>query len=196
MLETPEVFKAVILFCTHALAMHDGRACSLITRVLRTIIGDFTSMSPIGTEIREFISTEVFKACITSLHDPYFVDVQSDLATLIASILGHYNQLTETPRRILVSLPGLTEEDVAQALQRLVTARDAKHGGKQQRAIVLQLLEGLRGVSVSEQGRFPKPESKKARTAMQERYMAVEAPANAVQREKSPDLGGVADMFA
>jgi exportin-5 len=174
--------------------MHDGRACSLITRVLRTIIGEFTLLTPVATEIREFISTEVFKGCIASLHDPYFVDVQSDLATLIASILVHYATLTETPKNILLSLPGMSESSVTQALQRLFKA-DKGHGGKQQRAVVLQLLEGLRGVSVSEQGKYPKPDAKKMRSAMQERYMSLEQ-SEPKEKDQSPDLGGVADMFA
>lgn len=67
--------------------------------------------------------------------------------------------------------------------------------GRQQRAVVLKLLEGLRGVSVSEQGRLPREEAKKGRSEMLEKYMSVDMP-SAVRREPSPDLGGVADMFS
>ena len=68
------------------------------------------------------------------------------------------------------------------------------HDGRQQRAVVLKLLEGLRGVSVSEQGRLPRTETKK-RTAMQERYMSVDVHPG-VDKEPDQDLGGVAEMFS
>ena len=193
-LNTPEVFKSVILFCTHALQMHDGRCCGLITRVLRSIIGVFTSTDQTAADIREFISTDVFKGCIVSLHDPYFVDIQSDLAQLIATIIKRYSTLTQTPRHILLSLPGMDPGLVDAALQRIGKTDSAS---RIQRAVVLKLLENLRGVSVSEQGRLPKPDPKKARSALQEKYLTAEPqPKSGIERERSPDLGGVADMFA
>ena len=192
-LGTPEVFKSVILFCTHALQMHDSRACALITRVLRSIVGAFTGTDPVEADIREFISTEVFKAAITSLHDPYFVDTQTDLAHLIASIIKRYTTLTDTPRQLLLSLPGLNQQLVDSALHKILKADG---NSKQQRAVVLKLLEGLRGVSISEQGKFPRPASKKTRTAMQEKYATPHHGHDNTNRERSPDLGGVADMFA
>ena len=191
-LGTPEVFKSVILFCTHALQMHDSRACGLITRVLRSIVGVFVGTDSVAGDIREFISTEVFKACISSLHDPYFVDIQNDLAQLIASIIKRYSALTDTPRQILFSLPGLDQATVDSALQKIFRADT---NSKQQRAIVLKLLEGLRGVSISEQGRYPKPDKKKVRSALQEKYMTVDEPTTK-PTERSPDLVGVQEMFA
>ena len=59
---------------------------------------------------------------------------------------------------------------------------------------MLKLLEGLRGISISEQGRFPKP-AKKPMTAMQEKYATAEAQ-EITNKERSPELGGVANMFA
>lgn len=75
-LSTPFVLKPVILFCTHALRMRDTRSCSLIARVLRSIVPDFAGPSDVAVEVREFMSTEVLKACITSLHEEYFVEQQ------------------------------------------------------------------------------------------------------------------------
>ena len=191
-LSTPETLKPVILFCTHALRMHDTRSCGLITRVLRSLIPEFRGSSPIAADVREFISTEVFKACITSLHDPYFVDTQGDLAQLIASIISTYSTKTETPRQILTSLPGIDPGSVDRAI--LHCMKGAEKNSRQQRAVVLKLLEGLRGVSLSEQGKIAKPDPKKARSAMQESYMTVDVQANFI-KDPSPDLGGVADMF-
>ena len=188
-----QVFKSVVLFCTHALQMHDNRSCGLITRVLRSIVGEFTGTEPVTAAIREFISTEIFKACIVSLHDPYFVDIQSDLAQLVATIIKRYTPMTSTPRQILLSLPNMNQQMVDGALHKIFKADGAS---RIQRAVVLKLLESLRGISISEQGRLPKPDPKKARSALQEKYMTVDIPRNNADKERSPDLGGVADMFA
>ncbi|KAI4127619.1 MAG: hypothetical protein LQ338_003114 [Usnochroma carphineum] len=189
---TPEILKPLILFCTHAIRMRDTRSCSLITRVLSSLVKEFDSFAEIDTEVREFISTEVLKACITSLHDSYFVELQKDLAQLIASILLTYTPKTNTPREILLSLPSMPAEKVDRALQQLYKAHQ---NTRQQRAIVLNLLESLRGISISEQGKIAQQDPKKVRSAIQERYMTVEVQTDGKEKETTPDLGGVADMF-
>ncbi|KAI4193844.1 MAG: hypothetical protein LQ346_003811 [Caloplaca aetnensis] len=191
-LGTPEILKPLILFCTHAIRMRDSRSCSLITRVLNSLVPEFDSAGEIDTEVREFISTEVLKACITSLHDSYFVDLHKDLAGLIANILLHYVPKSDTPKQILLSLPSMSPEKIEHAIQQLYKAH---LNIRTQRSIVLILLESLRGVSVSEQGRIAKPDPKKARSAIQERYMTVDVQAEGKEKEPTPDLGGIADMF-
>ena len=171
--------------------MRDTRSCSFITRVLRSLVPEFEGTNPIETDVREFISTEVLKACITSLHDPYFVDLQKDLAQLIASIVIAYNPRTDTPKQVLLSLPLMSADLIDRTIRHLAKA---KSNSRQQRAIILDLLEGLRGVSVSEQGRIARPDPKKVRSAMQEKYMTVNVQANG-KKEESPDLGGIAGMF-
>ena len=190
-LQTPEILKPVVLFCTHALRMRDTRACSMITKVLRSIVPEFAGEGPVEPDVREFISTEVLKACITSLHDPYFVELQKDFAQLIASILISYTPRTDTPKQVVLSLPGLSPDRLDQSIRHLFKAQ---HNTRQQRAIVLELLEGFRGVAIHEQGKLPRPDTKKVRLTMQEHYMTGEVKANE-KREKSPDLAGVADMF-
>ncbi len=198
-LSSPEIFEPVMLFCTHALRMRDTRCCSIITRVVRSILADFAPPNNSQTivTIREFICTDVLQACITSVHESYFVDMQKDLAQLIASIWVLYGFCSETPRSVFLSLPGITPEKVAQtetALQRCTSPR-------QQRALVLELLEPLRGVSIAEQGKIlgSREERRKARTAIQSRYMTNEMETlQEVQRvdiNDGPDLSGVADMF-
>lgn len=190
-LQTPDILKPVILFCTHALRMRDTRACSLIAKVLRSIVPEFTVDGPVEADVREFISTEVLKACINSLHDPYFVELQKEFAQLIASILVSYTPHTEMPKQILLSLPEMAPPKLESAIRQLFRAHQ---NTRQQRAIVLDLLEGFRGVAIHEQGKLPKPDAKKLRSALQEKYMTVEVRAND-KREVSPDLGGVAAMF-
>lgn len=198
-LSSPDIFEPVMLFCTHALSMRDTRSCSIITRVVRSILTDFAppNDTPTTVTIREFICTDVLKACITSVHESYFVDMQKDLAQLIASIWVLYGFASQTPRAVLLSLPGIAEDKVAQteeALQRCVSPR-------QQRALILELLEPLRGVSVAEQGKIlgSREERRKARTALQERYMTNEMETqqenHCVDINDGPDLSGVADMF-
>lgn len=186
------VLEPLLLFCTHAIRMRDGRCCGVVLRVFRSIVPDFTSdhESPLDSSIREFISTEVLKACISSLNEPYFVDLHRDLAQLIASILIYYSPVTETPRQILLSLPGIQDRAVDKCID-YITRQGMQQ--RQQRALVLDLLRDLKGVSISEQGRITKSASvvRKERSKMQQEFLK-ETPEN---RPSSPSLEGVASMF-
>lgn len=190
-LHTPDILKPVILFCTHALRMRDTRACSYIARVLRSLVPEFSGEGPVEAEVREFVSTEVLKSCITSLHDPYFAELQKEFAGLIASILISYSPRTATPKGILLSLPGMFTDKVDRAIRHLLKAQS---NSRQQRAIILDLLEGFRGVAIHEQGRLPRPDPKKMRSKLQEKYMTVDMQTEP-KREPSPDLTGIAGMF-
>lgn len=190
-LSTPSVLKPVILFCTHALRMRDTRSCTLIIRVLRSIIPDFAGPSDVANEVREFISIEVLKACITSLHDPYFVDLQKDLASLIGSIIFTYLPRTQTPQQILLSLPSMTTEKVDRAVKEVY---NAANNPRHQRALVLNLLEDLRSVSISEQGKIPKADPRKLRSEMQQKYVTADMDVEA-KEPRSPDLEGIVDIF-
>ena len=176
--------------------MRDSRCCGVVLRVFRSIIPDFASVShdsPLSASIREFISTEVLKACISSLNEPYFVDLHKDLAQLIASILIYYSPVSATPRQILLSLPGIQEQSVDKCID-YITRQGMQQ--RQQRALVLDLLRDLKGVSISEQGRITKSASvvRKERSKMQQEFMKEqsEKPEN---RKLSPSLEGVAGMF-
>lgn len=148
----------------------------------------FNTSAPPAPQVRQFISTEVLKACITSLNEPYFVDVQRDLATLIANIIHLYADKTSTPRDILLSLPDMSERRVDDAVAGIVGAGSER----QQRGLVLGLLEGVRGVGIHELGRMERP---KKRSAMQAAYMEVEARPAEVVRGGSPGLEGMAGLF-
>lgn len=171
--------------------MRDGRCCGVVVRVFRSIIPDFAASqdASLSSTIREFISTEVLKACISSLNEPYFVDLQKDLAQLIASILIYYSPVTETPRQILLSLPGIHASSVDKCIDYIL--RQGMQP-RQQRALVLDLLRDLKGISISEQGRITKSASvvRKERSKMQEEFM--KEPEN---RKPSPSLEGVAGLF-
>lgn len=197
-LSSPEIFEPVMLFCTHALRMRDTRCCSIITRVIRSLLQDFAppNDTPTTATIREFISSEVLKACITSVHEPYFVDMQKDLASLIASIWVLYGSSSPTPRTVMLSLPGIDPQRVAYAENALLRSNSAR----QQRALILELLEGLRGVSIAEQGKIldSRVERRKTRSALQEKYMKNEMDGQQTTKvdiNDGPDLGGIADMF-
>ena len=67
---------------------------------------------------------------------------------------------------------------------------------RQQRALVLDLLRDLKGVSISEQGRITKSASavRKERSKMQQEFMKEQPPPE--NRQPSPSLEGVAGMFS
>lgn len=178
--------------------MRDTRCCSIITRVIRSILQDFAppNDSPTVITIREFMCSEVLKACITSVHEPYFVDMHKDLAQLIASIWVLYGSSSPTPRSVILSLPGMTEEQVSNTEAALARSTSLR----QQRAHVLDLLEGVRGISIAEQGKIlnSREERRKVRSALQQRYLSNEMEGQQghnVDINDGPDLGGVADLF-
>lgn len=217
-LANSSIVVPLLTFCAHAIRMHDGRCCGVVLRVFRSIIPEFQGgQKPAGStlgeltvpegtarEIREFISTEVLKAAISSLHDPYFVDSHKDIGTLIASILVHYSALTPTPREILASLPGIRVQDVDETIQNLARQNIPS---RQQRAYVLDLLKDLKGVSIHEMGKLSKSlgvggtrassSRKVGRSKMAQEFMtpAEAAGGDGSARKKSPDLEGVAGMF-
>ncbi|KAI9743344.1 MAG: hypothetical protein M1818_003190 [Claussenomyces sp. TS43310] len=187
------ILEPLILFCTHAIRFRDTRCCGVVLRILRSIVPEFRASNANVVPIREFISSEVLKACISSIHEPYFVDLQKDIAQLIATILKSYCPLTDTPKQVLLSLPRIDESSVSKCI-------DYLHldgvGHRQQRALVLDLLQDLKGVSVSEQGRITKTARtiRKERSRMQQEFLKVDIPDN-VKKEASPNLDGVAGMF-
>jgi exportin-5 len=133
------------------------------------------------------------KACITSLHEPYFVDLQKELAQLIATIMIFYCPITDTPKQILLSLPGIQEKSVNKCIDYV-----GRHGmqQRQQRAFVLDLLRDLKGVSISEQGRITKSPgtARKERSKMQQQFMKAEN-LEPLKKQPTPELEGVAAMF-
>ena len=190
-LQTPEVLQPILVFCNHALRMRDTRSCQSIANILVSLIPEFLDSSPVHVDVREYLASEVLKSCITSIHDSYFVDVQRELAMVVASIVQQYSSTTETIQAVLLTLPGMTVEKVLNLFRQLHRTR-TNH--KQQRAVVLVFLDNLRGVSVSEQGRVGKPDPKKIRSAAQERHMIMEIKPKE-ERQPSPELEGVATMF-
>jgi exportin-5 len=188
-LADPTVLEPLIMFCTHALRMRDTRCCTTICRTFRTLVPLFQHNDAPAPQVREFISTEVLKACISSLNESYFADMQKDLASLIAQILVLYTPKTMTPRDVLLSLPNMHATRVDKALSRI--CKQPTSGERQLRALVLDLLEGVRGVSIHEQGRIATSGTKKGK--VQQKYMDVEQ--NGIVSGREEGLESVALLF-
>lgn len=184
-LNSPEALEPILLFCNSCIRVRDTRSVVTIVRVLRTLLPRFKDKSP----IRGYFCDDILKSAITSLHEPYFVDCQKDLASLIAGII-HLDE--DIPRGIILSLPGMGDQyRVDRRLSKLRGAN--RNDERMQRSIVLDLLSSVRGVSIHEQGKIERPKPKK-KTAFEEQYMSVDQPPTIV-RGNSPGLAGVADMF-
>jgi exportin-5 len=146
--------------------------------------------------VHTFICNDVLKAAITSLHEPYFVDQQRDLAALIVQII-HLDPSSAAV--ILGSLPGLSQQPdkVRAALERVVACAPSS---KTARAVVLDLLEQIRGVSIHEMGRIGGPirKSKGATRLLQQLEMQIEQGQQGqvkIERGDSPGLDGVAGLL-
>ncbi|KAI5854087.1 ARM repeat-containing protein [Durotheca rogersii] len=163
------IAEPLLVFCTHALRWRDSRCCGMMLRVFRSIVPEFAvgeSPSPrsvgakqtsipsgTATAIREYISSDVVKACITSIHEPYFVELQKDFAHLIATAIVTYSRFTMTARDVLASLPNMKPTDVDSGIAYMLRSETSSRG---QRGVILQLLGDLKGVSVSEMGKLNK----------------------------------------
>ncbi|CAG9991321.1 unnamed protein product [Clonostachys byssicola] len=224
-----EIVEPLLVFCCHGIRVRDSRCCSMVLRLFISIIPEF-SLDPsaasrrhgstevpngsnlfpvppeIATAIREYISTEALQACITSFHEPYFVDLQKELASLIAAIVVYYSPITDTPRNVLLSLPNVNPRDLDRLGEYI--PKPASHT-RQQRAIVLEMLKELKGVSVSEMGKLPKSSGissssrnkKSQRTKMAQAFMSDPREAGSTStanggRGTTPDaLEGVSNLF-
>jgi exportin-5 len=183
-LSSPTVLEPILLFCTSTIRVRDTRSVVMIVRVLRTLLSRFKEKSP----IRDYFCNDILKASITSLHEPYFVDCQKELASLIAGII-HLDD--EIPRSIILSLPGMGDPSrVDRKLAKLKSVN--RQDERMQRSIVLDLLSSIKGVSIHEQGKIQRAMPKK-RSKFEEQYMSVES--TGIVRGTSPGLAGVADMF-
>ncbi|RDW68001.1 hypothetical protein BP6252_09397 [Coleophoma cylindrospora] len=195
-LSSPTILEPLLMFMTHAIQMRDTRCCGVVLRVFRSIVPDFTSKSdPVAVTIREHMSEKVLEACIYSLHESYFVDLQRDIAQLISSILIYYSPLTPTPRNLLLRLPGIQEPAVDKCIDYMSRPGQQQ---RQQRALVLDLLRDLKGVSVSEQGRITKSAKtvRKEISKMQQEFLTEHPEPKESGRLPSPDLEGVAAMLS
>jgi exportin-5 len=192
--------------------------------------------TPTTTVIREYIATSILKAALTSLNDGYFADLQKELASLIATIWVAYGcvthfpaahgqnpdgttgavvtpaydrpPLSETPKDIILSLPGMTTQRVDAVAAALTATGGAGGHMRQQRALVLDLLDDLRGVRISELGKITSHRGAEKST-LQERYMRVQGQGAGegqegmegvegkvgVDVEDGPDLGGVGELL-
>ncbi|KAI1478565.1 ARM repeat-containing protein [Daldinia eschscholtzii] len=208
------VVEPLLMFCTHAIRWHDSRCCNIMLRVFRSIVPEFsTGLPPSDTTavIREYISSDVVKACITSIHEAYFVDLQKEFASLIAAILVTYNDFTQTARDVLLSLPNVKQADVDSGIEYMMRKETSSRG---QRAVVLQLLGDIKGVSVSEMGKLSKstrmptkaPSAKRPiRSKMAQQFMTAPVPSHDTSgpgatsngRENGNDnnLDGLASLF-
>lgn len=159
--------------------------------------------------VREYICSDVMKACITSINEPYFVELQKEFAYFIATILLAYRAHTATARNVLVSLPNMKETEVDNAIEYMCRKGATP---RVQRTVILQLLGDLKGVSVSEMGKLsksigvpmPKPSSAKrpSRSKMTQQFMTAPTPAAASnvqsgdgQDGNADNLEGVASLF-
>ncbi|KAI1751102.1 armadillo-type protein [Xylaria castorea] len=226
------IVEPLLVFCTRVIGIKDTRCCSIMLRVLKSVVPEFDTLSPAPAEsietdkspetrrpanpwvpaetasaIREYISRDIVMACITSLHEPHFVEQQKELAGLIAAIVVHYSHLSTTARDVLVSLPNMKPAEVDKGIEFMVRSGTSPRG---QRAVILELLRNLKGVSVSEMGKLSKsvglpssqPTSRKTtRSMMAQKFMTAPESGNHTTTAAGADgdatngLDGLAGLF-
>lgn len=190
-LENEQVLAQILVLLTSALRMRDTRSCSITIQIFNRLLPYFRKPGP----VHDYLCDQVLKAAITSFNEPYFVDVQKSLAGLVAQIIMLDEKM---PREVILSLPGMGEkmERVDRVLDRVRNARSVNQGG----ASVLELLSGLRGVSIHELGKMERrgPDWKssangRGKKATVEGEMVVED--GSIARGGEENLLGVAELM-
>ncbi|KAI9791463.1 MAG: hypothetical protein M1816_003807 [Peltula sp. TS41687] len=149
-LSSVDILQQLLSFCIHIIRTPDTRCCSMILRVLRSLSRDVcSSNTELAIAAREYLCTDGITAAVTSFHDTRFVDVQREIVTFIATLYLSCATQTPTPRLLLASLPGVTEESMETTHQALFSSTATR----QSRALMSSLLEGVRGMSIAEQGK-------------------------------------------
>jgi exportin-5 len=219
LLSNQEVLEPLLVFCTAALNFRDTKAAhNMINTVLRIVpayADKHYLQGEAAASVREYISQDTMKAAIVALNDGYYADYQQYYAQLVGAIWLSYGlpahipptdtqpghdrgPLTMTPRNLLLSLPGMTEQKIDAAAQRLLAEGGMYAKSKKVRAVMLGLLEGVRGVRISELGKI---DDRGARNRIAEKYKARESIGmqgveDGVKHEEATvDLGGVSEMF-
>ncbi len=206
-LSSIDILRPLVLFCTHMIDVPDTRSCSTILRVLRSICSDFCGPTELAQAMREYMCNDVLRAAIYSFNNPQFVDVQRDTIMLVVTIYTIFSPVTGTARANLLALPGVTEDKMNEIHDMLF----AHPAARQSRGLMMSLLEGVRAMSISEQGKLnPKGSNAagvtklrraKGGSAVEKRTEETmemegypEGDAESKKRE-SPDFSGIADMF-
>lgn len=224
LLSNVQILEKLLIFTTHAIEFKDTKSSNTMLTAVQRLVPDFATERFVSGDqagaVREFLSKDMLQTAITCLHDGYFADQQQYYAQLIATIWVSYGlpahvpatesapahdrpSLTETPTNVILSLPGMTTAKVETAAGLLY--KEAVEGGnrsKKLRAIILSLLEEVRGVRISELGKI---DTKQQQSKILEKYkqremLSMPGSDENGQHQQNPgpevDLGGVADMFA
>ncbi|KAG8625378.1 hypothetical protein KVT40_007129 [Elsinoe batatas] len=164
LLSSPTTTEPLVAFLTDALRMRDSRCVAIATHVLRSVVAQYTALVQpgqdkpqpsdeqrhTGSTVQAHLETTCLQAAITSLNESYFVDVQKDLSALIACVVHNYAPCSGRAVGFLLSIQGLDPGRVQNAVHRVVSSKKER----EQRAIVMELLEGIRGVRMSEVGKI------------------------------------------
>ena len=150
-LSNATILGPLITFCAHVLGFPDTRSCSIILAPIKSMCQEFKHDRVLSHATREFISNVILRATITAFLDPHMVEIQHSLASLIAEIYQSFSPVTPTPRKVLMELPGVTLAKLEMVDSRL----SIEHDERQSRSLMASLLDGLKGLNISQQGRIP-----------------------------------------
>ncbi|RMZ75728.1 hypothetical protein DV738_g5358, partial [Chaetothyriales sp. CBS 135597] len=176
-LSNQSILERLLVFIVHALTYKDTKSCYNMVIAAQRIVPAFATPAAAAEQyapVREYISDEMVRAAVMCIHDGYYAEYQQYYAQLIAIIWLYYGlptvlpgpatgsgasaeitrpALTNTPRNVLAQLPGMTDAKLVNAANDLLKEGIAGKA-KKLRAIILKLLDGVRGVRISELGKI------------------------------------------
>ena len=197
----PECAQEVLAFVIESLRMRDSRCVGITTQILRLIVPFATKQQDpavvdLMSAIRHKLATDALQTAIMSLNEPHFVDIHKELAATIASIIHHCGAIDDTPMRVLESLQGMDPERLRHSVERILKMKKERD----QRAIVLDLLAGIRGVRISELGKVGiggnrDDATRRAKNDKSKWLARMDVENNSIVRGNTPPEGGLGDLF-
>ncbi|KIV99830.1 uncharacterized protein PV09_08500 [Verruconis gallopava] len=184
-LASPQLLGQMLMFLTSALRMRDQRSVNVVVLTLNRLLPFFKKPS----EVRDYICDAVLKNAIQSFNEGYFTESQTKLAGLIAQIISLDENATKA---VILSLPNMDPEKVQRRFERLRQTKSPTQGA----AIVLEMLQGLRGVSIHELGKITAAPRRKASRDKLKMEMEMGGIVNdGIRRGGEEELDGIAGMF-
>lgn len=202
-MNNPATAPPIVNFLIASLRMRDSRCVTITTQIFRSIIPFVAHQqdpdkAELMTMIQQSLATDGLQTAIMSLNDQHFVDIHKDLASLIACIIDNCPVNDDMPTQVLKSLQNMDPVRVDNAVKGIRSSNRER----EQRAIVLGLLEGIRGVRISELGKLGiggnRDDAAKKSKHDKGKWLApggMEVERSGIVRGNTPPEGGLGNIF-
>ena len=133
--------RAGIATATAALTWGDSEAAGRALAFLKGIVAAAAAADGDQT-LREMAGGEIFPGCLAGLTEPSNSAHQAELLGVIRDIVVHLLPVAGSVRRVLLGLPGMTEQSLGQLINDLAQIRSEKKAANRVKEMIVQAAGG------------------------------------------------------